>query len=124
VALHEVEQFVEVFPAEPLQLLDLVGKMTHAVGVPVGEAGLAEAAVAPAGAVAHHLLLEHTDIQPRIALLESDGGPQAGEATAYHRDVSSHPAFEQLGRVVVILTEPEARSPVTLPILTRHRAPL
>jgi len=47
-----------------------------------------EAAVAPAGAAATDVLLEHDDSEAGVALGQEIGRPQAGEAAADDDDVS------------------------------------
>ena len=62
------------------------------VGDPVGEAGRAEAAVAPGRGPADAARLQQRDIGRRVALLAMQRGPQAGEPAADHRQPGSRAA--------------------------------
>ena len=70
-----------------LEPLSSSGKCLMPVGQAVGQAGLAEPAVAAARAEAHRLRLEDGDAQRRVRVGQGDRRPQPGEAAAHDGDV-------------------------------------
>ena len=77
----------EVLDPFLLQPRQLVGEVLDPVGQAVGQARLAEAAVAAARPERHGLRLQHRDAQGRVRVGQGDRRPQAGEPRADDRDV-------------------------------------
>ena len=105
----EGDQLVVVARALGLEDVDLVGEVAQAVGQAVGQAGLDDAAVPPAGAVAHDLLLEQHDVRRWRRVLELDGRPEAAEAAADDDHVGLALALEGWFGWVGRAVEPEGR---------------
>ena len=80
---HECHELRQVPPALGLQDVELVTEMEEAVGETVGQARLAEPAVATARAPADALGLEHGNAQPRVRLEQADRRPEPREASAH-----------------------------------------
>ena len=83
----ERDQLLEVLDPLLLQPRQLVGEVADPVGEAVGEAGLAEAAVATAGPEPNGLRLQHRHPEGRVRVGQGDGRPQAGETRADDRHV-------------------------------------
>ena len=88
---REVDEALEVVDALVLEPLQLVGEVADAVGQAVGQARLAEAAVATARPERHGLRLEDDDAQGRVRVGQGDRRPQAGEAAADDGDIDVEP---------------------------------
>lgn len=88
VSFDRVLDGLEVLAAEAFQEADLLGPALDSVGQAVGEAGLAESAVAAGGGAAGLVRLDEHHVQGRIALLRDEGGPQAGVSAADHEEVA------------------------------------
>ena len=65
----------QVCDSLPFEQRELVGKVTDSVGQAVGQRGLAESTVPPAGAEADRFLLEDDDPQGWVRVGQGDGGP-------------------------------------------------
>ena len=87
VVAREGDRAREVLDALALEPLQLVGEVPDAVGQAVGQARLAEAAVATARAEGDGLRLEDGDAQRRVRVGQGDRGPQPGEPGADDGDV-------------------------------------
>ena len=81
-----------------LEQRELVGEVADAVGQAVGQAGLAEAAVAAARPEPDGLLLEDDHPQGRVGVGQRDGGPEPGEAGPDDRDVRVEVAPQRRSR--------------------------
>ncbi len=97
--VHGALDLVEVRPAELLKLVELFRKPGEPVLVAVGEAGFAEAAIAPGCGPADPLRLEQHDPGRRVLALGEQRGPQAGVAAADDREIAVRVGGQ--GRVVV-----------------------
>lgn len=91
VLADERDQAGEVVAALPLEALELVREMADAVGEPVGQACLAEPAVAPRRTERHGLRLQHDHAQGRVRIGQGDRGPQAREPSPDDDDIRGQP---------------------------------
>jgi hypothetical protein len=82
VALHGLLDLVEVAQPEAVQVVVLRGPAGAAVELAVGQARLAEAAVAAGGVLGDPVGLDEQDTAPRRSLHGTERGPQPGEAPA------------------------------------------
>ncbi len=98
VALHGRGDPREVLPAQAVEQRVLVGPPLAAVGLAVGEAGLAEAAVAPGRVLGEPVGLQQQDPPVGIALLGPHCRPQAREAATDHDEVGLDVAVERWAR--------------------------
>ncbi len=87
VPCHGLRDPVEVFVAQPFQFGDFVGPPLHPVGVAVGEAGLAEAAVAAGRRPSHGACFQQHDVPVRVAFFGEQRSPQAAVAAADHSQI-------------------------------------
>jgi hypothetical protein len=87
VLADERDQRLEVLDPLPLQPRQLVGEVPDPVSQAVGEAGLAEATVAPARPEPHGLGLDHLHPQRRVGVRQGDCRPEPGEASTDDRDI-------------------------------------
>ena len=100
----------QVLRAEPLQRAELGREPLPPVGRAVGQAGLAEAAVASAGRPADAVALDEHHRPAGIGLLGQQGGPQPAEAAPDHRQIAGQVAAQRLaGRRRVRPVQPERR---------------
>jgi hypothetical protein len=116
----ERDEALEVVDALALESVELVGEVTDPVRQAVGEARLAEATVAAAGAGSHRSHLEHHDPERRVRVGQRDRRPEAREAGTDDHHVCGEllPVVE--GRIGDALRSGLAK-PVGDGLVVRHR---
>ena len=93
-ALDVPDEAQEVLVAEALQLRHLGGEAREAILDAVRERAEREAAVAPAGAEADRVRLEHDDVAGRIVRLRVERRPEPGEPAADDAEIGLGRPFE------------------------------